>query len=181
MTRENGPSPAAISPLELRDYVSALNDAGYAKASIARKLASLRSFFRFAQREGLVDQNPAKPLRNPRPGRHLPHFLTTDEIQRLLAAPDVPLVPGLSRPGDPGDDVFGRSAGQRDGGHERRGRGSAGRDRAGSRQGTPRAIGPAGLVRRQGPAALVRSSANWPRRPTRVRLRPSLSTNSVAG
>ncbi len=84
----NGPTPAEISPLDLREYVSALNDAGYAKASIARKLASLRSFFRFAQREGLMDQNPAKPLRNPRTGRHLPHFLTTEEVQRLLAAPD---------------------------------------------------------------------------------------------
>jgi integrase/recombinase XerC len=50
-------------------------------------LASLRSFFRFAQREGLADSNPAKPLRNPRPDRRLPHFLTTDEIGRLLDTP----------------------------------------------------------------------------------------------
>jgi integrase/recombinase XerC len=82
------PEPATITPRELRDYVAALNDAGYAKASISRRLASLRSFFRFAQREGLADQNPAKPLRNPRAGRHLPHFLTTDEVRRLLTAPD---------------------------------------------------------------------------------------------
>jgi integrase/recombinase XerC len=84
----HAPGPAELTPLHLRDFVSALNEAGYAKASIARKLASLRSFFRFAQREGLVETNPAKPLRNPRAGRHLPHFLTTDEIARLLDAPD---------------------------------------------------------------------------------------------
>ena len=82
------PEPKELSPVDLREYVSALNEAGYAKASIARRLASLRSFFRFAEREGLVDQNPAKPLRNPRTGRKLPHFLSTDEMEQLLSAPD---------------------------------------------------------------------------------------------
>jgi integrase/recombinase XerC len=81
------PQPRDITPQDLRQYVAALNEAGYAKSSVARHLATLRSFFRFAQREGLVDQNPAKPLRNPRPDRKLPHFLTTDEISRLLNAP----------------------------------------------------------------------------------------------
>ncbi len=81
------PELASLSPVHLRQYVAALHDADYAKASIARRLASLRSFFRFAQREGLVEQNPAKPLRNPRTGRHLPHFLSSEEIQQLLSAP----------------------------------------------------------------------------------------------
>ena len=61
------PAPAEITPLDLRGYVSALHEAGYAKTSVARRLASLRTFFKFAQREGLADSNPAKPLRNPRP------------------------------------------------------------------------------------------------------------------
>jgi len=69
------PRPADITPLDLRQYVSALHQAGYAKTSVARHLATLRSFYRFAQREGLSQQNPAKPLRNPRPDRKLPHFL----------------------------------------------------------------------------------------------------------
>jgi integrase/recombinase XerC len=81
------PRPADITPLDLRQYVSALHEAGYAKSSVARHLATLRSFFRFAQREGLTEQNPAKPLRNPRPERKLPHFLTTDEVAKLLDAP----------------------------------------------------------------------------------------------
>ena len=80
--------PSDVNPNDLRKYVTALHDAGYAKTSIARKLASLRSFFRFAQRQGMVENNPAKPLRNPRAGRKLPHFLTAEEIQRLLEAPD---------------------------------------------------------------------------------------------
>lgn len=81
------PALKEITPLDLRGYVAALHEAGYAKSSISRRLASLRSFFRFAQREGLVDQNPAKPLKNPRPDRKLPHFLTSDEVGRLLKAP----------------------------------------------------------------------------------------------
>jgi integrase/recombinase XerC len=82
------PAPNQITPLDLRQYVSALHESGYAKSSVSRHLASIRSFFRFAQREGLADRNPAKPLRNPRPDRKLPHFLTTREIGKLLAAPD---------------------------------------------------------------------------------------------
>lgn len=78
---------AELTPVDLRGFVAAMHDAGYAKSSVSRRLASLRSFFRFAQREGLVSVNPAKPLRNPRPDRKLPHFLTTDEIGRLLETP----------------------------------------------------------------------------------------------
>ena len=87
------PSPGKITPRDLRTYVAALHEAGYAKSSVARRLASLRSFFRFAQREGLCDTNPAKPLRNPRRERKLPHFLSGAQIGKLLAAPpkDQPL------------------------------------------------------------------------------------------
>jgi len=81
------PEPAAISTADLRGYVSGMHDAGYAKTTVSRRLASLRSFFRFGQREGWVSTNPAKPLRNPRKPRSLPHFLSTDEIGRLLEAP----------------------------------------------------------------------------------------------
>jgi integrase/recombinase XerC len=77
-----------VSPVALRGYVSALHDAGYARTSIARKLASLRSFYKFAIRQGLSENNPAQPLRNPRGQRKLPHFLTGDEIESLLNAPD---------------------------------------------------------------------------------------------
>ncbi len=80
--------PRNVSSTDLRDYAAALHDAGYARSSIARKLASLRSFYRFAQRQQLCDNNPAKPLRNPRGQRKLPHFLNNDEIKRLLSAPN---------------------------------------------------------------------------------------------
>ncbi len=92
-SRGTCPRPGQVSVLDLRGYVAALHEAGYARSTIARRLASTRSFFRFGQREGWTEQNPAKPLRNPRKERSLPHFLSAEEIGRLLEAPpaDQPL------------------------------------------------------------------------------------------
>src|SRR6185503_3940524 len=81
------PDADAITTLDLRGYVSSLHTVGYSKTTVARRLASLRSFFRFGQREGWAKTNPAKPLRNPRRQRTLPHFLSSDELGKLLEAP----------------------------------------------------------------------------------------------
>jgi integrase/recombinase XerC len=83
------PTPADVSTVELRGYIAALHEANYAKTTIARRLASLRSFFRFGQREGWTKSNPAKPLRNPRKARTLPHFLSSEDVGRLLTAPPI--------------------------------------------------------------------------------------------
>ena len=83
------PVPSQVTTFDLRDYVAAVGEAGYAKSTVARRLASMRSFFRFAQRNGLVDNNPAKPLRSPRKSRNLPHVLSDQELKRLLDAPPV--------------------------------------------------------------------------------------------
>ncbi len=81
------PPPGEITTVLLRGYVAHVHSQGYSKATIARRLASLRSFFRFGGRQGWCQGNPAKPLRNPRAARKLPHFLTTDELGRLLETP----------------------------------------------------------------------------------------------
>jgi integrase/recombinase XerC len=81
------PAPGSITTTELRGFVSALHEAGFAKSSIARRLASVRSFLRFGQREGWSKANPAKALRNPRKSRKLPHYLSNDDVGKLLAAP----------------------------------------------------------------------------------------------
>jgi integrase/recombinase XerC len=83
----NTPAPGSITTNELRGFLSALTEAGYAKTSISRRLASVRSFLKFGQREGWAKSNPAKALRNPRKSRKLPHFLTSEEIGKLLDAP----------------------------------------------------------------------------------------------
>ena len=79
--------PGQVHIAQLRGYVAYLHECDYAKTTIARRLASLRSFFRYCQREGLVTSNPAKVLRTPRVGRKLPHFLTADQVVKLLESP----------------------------------------------------------------------------------------------
>lgn len=86
-------APADASSGLLRRFQSGLGAAGYAPSTVARKLASMRSFYAFGQREGWVRVNPAKPLRSPRRPRKLPTFLTGQEIAKLLATPD-PAAPG---------------------------------------------------------------------------------------
>ena len=76
-----------VTTLSLRRFIAQLQEAGYAKSTISRKLACLRSFFRFAVREGWIEANIAKPLRNPRAGRKLPHFLSAEEIAKILEIP----------------------------------------------------------------------------------------------
>lgn len=71
----------------LRAFLAWLHSQGYAKTTIARRLAAARSFGKFLCRQGELQANPAEPLRGPRLDQTLPHFLTTDEIQRLLVAP----------------------------------------------------------------------------------------------
>jgi integrase/recombinase XerC len=83
----NTPDPRDVAVGTLRGYVAYLHDCQYARATIARRLACLRSFFKFCQREGLADSNPAKALRTPRAGRKLPHFLSTEQAARLLETP----------------------------------------------------------------------------------------------
>lgn len=89
------PRPEQVTMLDLRGYVAALHEAEYAKSTISRRLASLRSFYRFGQREGWTKANPAKALRNPRKSHKLPHFLSTDDIKRLLEAPSATQPMGL--------------------------------------------------------------------------------------
>jgi integrase/recombinase XerC len=81
------PPPGSLTTNELRGFLAALHEAGYAKTSISRRMASVRSFITFGQREGWAKSNPAKALRNPRKSRKLPHFLTTEEVGKLLDAP----------------------------------------------------------------------------------------------
>ena len=87
--------PADVTTIILRRYAAALHSTGYAPTTIARKLASIRSFYRFGYREGWVSSNPAQPLRSPKRGRSLPKFLTGDEIAGLLIAPPATTDAGL--------------------------------------------------------------------------------------
>jgi len=71
----------------LRSFVAWLHEQGYAKTTIARRLAAVRSFGKFLCRQGVLKSNPGDALRGPRQDKKLPHFLTVVDVRKLLAAP----------------------------------------------------------------------------------------------
>jgi integrase/recombinase XerC len=77
----------ATDVLTLRRYLAALRQVEYSRATVARKLATLRSFYKFLCRGGELDENPVAAIRTPKQERRLPKFLDPSEIQRLLDAP----------------------------------------------------------------------------------------------
>jgi integrase/recombinase XerC len=81
------PGLAAADARVLRGYLAWLHGRGLAKSSIARKLASVRSCYRFLARRELVAANPARQLASPRLPRRLPSVLPKDESKDLLDAP----------------------------------------------------------------------------------------------
>ena len=83
------PPPDEISAQELRGYVLAMQESEYSKATIARRLASLRGFYKFGEREGWANGNPTRALRNPRSRRPLPLVLSSADVLKLLSAPDL--------------------------------------------------------------------------------------------
>lgn len=78
---------ADVDATLLRAYLAHLGESGLARASRARKTASLRSFFSYLARNGVIPQSPAAGLRTVKIGRRLPKFLRDDQITALLAAP----------------------------------------------------------------------------------------------
>ncbi len=76
-----------VDQLAARGFVVELSRAEMAATTTARKLSSLRAFYRFLKREAMCTQNPFAGVRSPRRGHDLPKVLSQDEISRLLAAP----------------------------------------------------------------------------------------------
>jgi integrase/recombinase XerC len=77
-----------VSYKVIRRYLSELKNSNYSKTTIARKLASIRSFYKFLVRENQIDDNPALHLSTPKQRKNLPFFLYEEEMEELLEAPD---------------------------------------------------------------------------------------------
>lgn len=73
-----------IDYLTLRKYLAALKEKNLSTRSIGRKLSSLRSFFCFLTREGYMKTNPILILSSPKQDKHLPLFMTEEEVSRLI-------------------------------------------------------------------------------------------------
>ena len=90
---------AKIDTLAVRSYLAHLHRARLSNRSLARHLSTLRSFFRWACREGHLEKNPARGLPSPRIPRTLPRALTLPDTERLLESGggDETLLPGRER------------------------------------------------------------------------------------
>jgi tyrosine recombinase XerC len=76
--------PEKIDYLALRKYLAVLREKGLASRSISRRLSGLRSFFKFLNREGYLKSNPILLLSSPKTEKHLPNFLTEEQVKRLI-------------------------------------------------------------------------------------------------
>lgn len=79
----------ALRREDILDFLIAEKRRGLSSSSLARRLAALRAFFRCLEDEGLVEANPAEDVESPKTWRLLPEVLTVDEVEELLAQPDV--------------------------------------------------------------------------------------------
>jgi integrase/recombinase XerC len=79
----------AVDKHTLREYIAWLMEQSIVKASIARKLSAIRSFYRYLVREGLLAENPLEDTVSPKLDKRLPDFLTIAEVELLLNAPDL--------------------------------------------------------------------------------------------
>ena len=69
---------------KLRDYLHFIQRFDYKKTTVARKTASIRTFYKYLFREHYIDSNPAVSLSAPKRPKSLPKFLTADEVERIL-------------------------------------------------------------------------------------------------
>jgi integrase/recombinase XerC len=81
------PTPRDADHLSVRGFLAALHAGGIRRVSAARKLASLRTFFRYLCREGILEKNPAAAILSPRLERRIPSHLEEDETATLLDVP----------------------------------------------------------------------------------------------
>ncbi len=73
-----------VDYLALRKYLAALKERKLVARTVARRLSSLRSFFKFLVREGFLKNNPILAISSPKQDKHLPSFLTEEEVSRLI-------------------------------------------------------------------------------------------------
>ena len=89
LRREGLESWEDIDRQALRRYILWLRHEGYVEASMARKLSELRSFCRYLMQEGALRSNPFDTVSSPKVPKRLPRYLKLEEINALLAAPDL--------------------------------------------------------------------------------------------
>lgn len=84
-----------LSRQEIGRWVKALSESGLSPRSVARAISSVKGFYKFLLRDGFITEDPTSELLSLKLPRHLPSFLSEDELDELLRGPDVGTVVGL--------------------------------------------------------------------------------------
>jgi integrase/recombinase XerD len=89
IAKTNGPEPswASVDRALLLNYMVHLKERSYAPATMARKVAAIKSFFKFLVSEGMLEKNPAEDFSGPKVGKSLPRSISVEEVGRLLEQP----------------------------------------------------------------------------------------------
>ncbi|HEX7312491.1 MAG TPA: site-specific tyrosine recombinase XerD [Pyrinomonadaceae bacterium] len=90
-----GREPHLLGKAEMSQFVMSLSREGLAPASVGRTLSAVRGFYRFLLLDGHVKADPTADITRPQGGQKLPRFLTQEEIERLLEAPDTATPEGV--------------------------------------------------------------------------------------
>lgn len=80
--------PADLDMTSVRGHIAALNQAGKARSSVARKLSGLRTFVKYLRREDIIDHDPTAMAVAPKRDHTIPTHLSEPEIERLIESPD---------------------------------------------------------------------------------------------
>lgn len=92
---KNSDALVNVSREQITGYMTQLKEKGLAAATIARKLAAIKAFYRFMTAEGYMDTNPAEVVEAGTKGIKLPRVLSEDEVVRLLNQPDITTAEGF--------------------------------------------------------------------------------------
>jgi integrase/recombinase XerD len=92
---QSGKPLESISRLDILDYMKKIRLEGLSARSCGRALSAIRVYFRFCLLEKLVQQDPTENIESPKKGVRLPKYLSPDDVDRLLQAPDVATPRGL--------------------------------------------------------------------------------------
>ena len=77
-------NPLEIEPEKFGEYIRFISQINYTKTTIARKIASIRAFYKFLYQEELIEYNPADSIPIPKQNKSLPHFLYEEEVENIL-------------------------------------------------------------------------------------------------
>ncbi len=91
----NNKQISELTRADLRKWIASLSREGLAPTSVSRAVSATRGFFKFLMLDGHIKSHPAEDLDTPQRFSYLPKFLTEEEINRLLAAPDVSTEEGI--------------------------------------------------------------------------------------